>query len=71
MPQQPTCEAITRKGLPCPTHASPGSIYCHVHNPDLQCGATKRNGERCNVATGGVRCKYHRDRGTDGQLRLV
>lgn len=52
------CQAITKRGLPCPIETR-GGEFCHVHDPALQCGATKRDGERCAVATGGGRCKHH------------
>lgn len=53
-----SCQATTKAGKPCPIGAS-DSGYCHVHDPALQCGARKKNGEPCGVATGGGRCAVH------------
>ena len=57
-PAAPRCAATTRAGRPCPTVAR-ASGFCHVHDPAVQCGATKKSGERCAAATGGGRCQYH------------
>lgn len=53
------CRAVTKKGTPCPVTPRPSGL-CHVHDPAVQCGVTKRNGEPCAIATGGGRCDYHR-----------
>ncbi|MEV0720036.1 hypothetical protein [Asanoa sp. NPDC050611] len=55
-----SCRARTRKGLPCPIGPRPSGL-CHVHDPTVQCGATRRDGHRCAAPTGGVRCRTHRD----------
>ncbi|GIF46589.1 hypothetical protein DFJ67_8448 [Asanoa ferruginea] len=52
--------AITRRGYQCPIGPRPSGL-CHVHDPAVQCGGTKRNGARCAVATGGGLCRAHRD----------
>ncbi len=52
------CGSTTRTGQPCPISARP-SGFCHVHDPAVQCGAIKRNGQRCAVATGGGPCSAH------------
>jgi ribonuclease HI len=52
------CGAVTRGGKPCPITARP-SGFCHVHDPAVQCGAAKRNGQLCTVATGGGLCRVH------------
>ncbi|WP_147315800.1 hypothetical protein [Asanoa ferruginea] len=54
------CMAITRRGYQCPIGPRPSGL-CHVHDPAVQCGGTKRNGARCAVATGGGLCRAHRD----------
>ncbi|OJF13090.1 hypothetical protein EDD30_2314 [Couchioplanes caeruleus] len=54
------CRASTRKGHPCPINARPSGL-CHVHDPEVQCGAVKKNGQRCTNATGGGRCAKHRN----------
>jgi ribonuclease HI len=53
------CEMTTRTGQPCPIPARPSGL-CYVHDPAVQCGAVKNNGQRCAVATGGGRCSAHR-----------
>jgi ribonuclease HI len=52
------CAAKTRGGQSCPIPAR-GSGLCHVHDPAVQCGAVKKNGQPCTVATGGGRCPVH------------
>jgi len=52
------CREVTRKGLPCPNNARPSGL-CHLHDPAAQCGAPKRNGQRCTTATGGGPCTKH------------
>ena len=54
-----SCRAVTKKGTPCPVTPRPSGL-CHVHDPEVQCGVTKRNGRPCAIATGGGRCDYHR-----------
>lgn len=53
------CTATTKAGKPCPIPANEGRPFCHVHDPLLQCGAKRRDGSICKVATGGVHCKFH------------
>lgn len=53
------CSALTRTGLPC-INEPRSSGLCHLHDPDLQCGARTSAGGRCGIATGGGRCKNHR-----------
>ena len=53
------CRASTRTRQPCPIVARPSGL-CHVHDPAVQCGAVKKNGQRCAVATGGGPCAVHR-----------
>ncbi|MEU8070657.1 hypothetical protein AB0B20_12955 [Micromonospora sp. NPDC049151] len=52
------CRATTRKGQPCPIGPRPSGL-CHLHDPAVQCGARKKNGQRCGNATGGGRCAAH------------
>jgi hypothetical protein len=52
------CAATTNKGRRCPIAARPSGL-CHVHDPAVQCGGIKKNGQRCGNATGGGRCKMH------------
>ncbi len=52
------CGGTTRTGRPCPIPARPSGL-CHVHDPAVQCGAVKKNGQRCTVATGGGPCAVH------------
>lgn len=62
-PPPPTaarCRATTRKGAPCPINPRPSGL-CHVHDPVVQCGARKKNGQRCGNATGGGRCAAHQN----------
>jgi len=54
------CQETTKKGRPCSIDARPSGL-CHVHDPAVQCGAIKKNGQRCAVATGGGRCQSHGD----------
>lgn len=56
------CVAVTKKGRRCSIESVDFSIYCHVHEPTLQCGATRKDGTRCGVVTGGVRCRYHKNK---------
>jgi hypothetical protein len=65
-----SCRAKTRKGLPCPIGPRPSGL-CHVHDPTVQCGATRRDGARCTAPTGGVRCRTHRGLGHDAGARGV
>lgn len=57
-PNSRTCAATTHRGLPCPIAARPSGL-CHVHDPAVQCGGIKKNGQRCTNATGGGPCKAH------------
>lgn len=62
-PAPPTaarCRASTRKGAPCPINPRPSGL-CPVHDPAVQCGARKKNGQRCGNATGGGRCAAHQN----------
>ena len=52
------CGGTTRTGRPCPIPARPSGL-CHVHDPAVQCGAVKKDGQRCTVATGGGPCAVH------------
>lgn len=55
------CAATTKQGTPCSIEAGKDSEFCHVHDPALQCGFLKRNGQRCSAATGGRGpCPAHR-----------
>ncbi|WP_280493879.1 hypothetical protein [Nocardia farcinica] len=47
------CTAPTKSGRPCRIEPLAGRNKCHVHAPDLQCGAVKANGQRCAIPTGG------------------
>lgn len=59
--KQPTlCRETTKKGRPCIIDARPSGL-CHVHDPAVQCGAIKKNGQRCVRPSGGGRCPDHRD----------
>ena len=49
----------TRTGQPYPIPARPSGL-CHVHDPAVQCGAVRTNGQRCTTATGGGPCAIHR-----------
>lgn len=57
-PPAQRCSEVTRTGQPCPNNARPSGL-CHLHDPVVQCGATKRNGQRCTIATGGGPCTKH------------
>ena len=46
-------------GKPCPITARP-SGFCHVHGPAVLCGAPTKRGTACGVATGGGRCRTHK-----------
>lgn len=52
------CRATTKRGTRCPVTARPSGL-CHVHDPAVQCGATKRDGGTCGIATGGGPCAHH------------
>jgi hypothetical protein len=52
------CRAFTKKRRPCPIEATHTGL-CHVHEPSLQCGADKGNGQRCTITTGGGYCQAH------------
>lgn len=54
-----SCSALTKQGKPCSIEPNEGSEFCHVHDPELQCGFTKRDGERCKMPTGGGPCEHH------------
>ncbi|MBF6102182.1 hypothetical protein IU510_29635 [Nocardia cyriacigeorgica] len=55
------CTAPTKSGRPCSIEPLAGRNKCHVHAPDLQCGAVKANGQRCAIPTGGRGpCAAHR-----------
>ncbi|WP_203704813.1 hypothetical protein [Asanoa iriomotensis] len=56
-----SCRARTRQGRLCPVGPRSSGL-CHLHDPKVQCGATKRDGSRCTAPTGGVRCTNHRGR---------
>jgi hypothetical protein len=57
----PDCTGATKSGRPCGIAALPGRNLCHIHAPELQCGALKSNGRRCAIATGGRGpCATHR-----------
>jgi hypothetical protein len=58
------CRSTTREGKPCPFDARPSGL-CHVHDPEVQCGAPLRNGKRCSAPTGGKRCPRHADTTAD------
>ncbi len=62
------CRMTTRTGQPCPIAARPSGL-CHVHDPAVQCGAVKKNGQRCTNATGGGPCAAHQAAG-DGDPGL-
>ncbi|MFI7531511.1 hypothetical protein [Nocardia salmonicida] len=47
------CTAPTKSGRPCGIEPLAGRNLCHVHAPDLQCGAVKADGKRCAIPTGG------------------
>lgn len=53
------CQASTRTGTPCPNEPR-ASDMCHLHDPDVQCGARTSSGGQCGIATGGGRCNNHR-----------
>ncbi|SDC18662.1 ribonuclease HI [Actinokineospora iranica] len=53
------CRATTRQGRRCAVSARPSGL-CHVHDHEVQCGAPKKNGEPCAIATGGGPCAAHR-----------
>jgi ribonuclease HI len=59
-PTPPTtiCTATTNRGEPCVNNARPSGL-CHLHDPDVQCGADLGFGARCTAPTGGARCKKH------------
>jgi ribonuclease HI len=68
VPAGEPCREITLKGRPCPIRARPSGL-CHLHDPAVQCGAAKTNGQRCTVATGGILCDKHQPRtGTEPGL---
>lgn len=52
------CRALTKQRKPCPIEATRTGL-CHVHEPSLQCGADRGNGQRCTIATGGGYCQTH------------
>ncbi|WP_182545167.1 ribonuclease H family protein [Halosaccharopolyspora lacisalsi] len=54
------CGATTKAGKPCPIEPRPSGL-CHVHDPTVQCQAITSKGRPCTAATGGERCKQHRD----------
>ncbi len=54
------CRATTRAGGPCRAVARLSGL-CHLHDPELQCGAITRKGRPCTIATGGGRCRTHWD----------
>lgn len=54
------CGETTKAGNKCPNRARENSFFCHIHDPAVQCGAIKKNGTLCAVATGGGRCKFHK-----------
>ncbi|GAA5086899.1 hypothetical protein GCM10023319_34570 [Nocardia iowensis] len=56
------CSAFTKAAERCRTAAGRSGL-CHVHDPALQCGSITKKGKPCGVATGGGRCKAHRDIG--------
>ncbi|MEV0773857.1 hypothetical protein [Nocardia salmonicida] len=57
------CTAPTKSGRPCAIEPLAGRNRCHVHVPDLQCGAVKANGKRCAIPTGGRGpCATHQSR---------
>lgn len=57
-----SCEAQTKQGQPCSLEAGKNSKFCHVHDPALQCGFVKRDGQRCIAATGGRGpCTQHKE----------
>lgn len=53
------CQSSTHAGSPCSNEPRPSGL-CHLHDPDVQCGARTNSGSRCGIATGGGRCKHHR-----------
>lgn len=55
-----TCTATKNNGKPCTFGARPSGL-CHVHDPAVQCGGRKKNGDTCRVTTGGGRCPVHAD----------
>lgn len=59
-----TCTATKTNGRPC-TFGSRPSGLCHVHDPAVQCGGRKKNGDICRSATGGGRCPVHADQQSD------
>ncbi|WP_435589509.1 hypothetical protein [Micromonospora chalcea] len=59
-PAPSRCRATTRKGEACPINPRPSGL-CHVHDPAVQCGARKKNGQRCGNATGGGPCNIHKN----------
>jgi ribonuclease HI len=59
------CGSTTRTGQPCPIPARLSGL-CHVHDPAVQCGVMKKNGQRCTVATGGGPCTVHAAVNGDG-----
>lgn len=58
------CRSTTREGKPCPIDARPSGL-CHVHDPEVQCGAPLANEKRCTAPTGGKRCPRHADPAAD------
>lgn len=55
-----SCKATTKKGNPCPIAADEDSEFCHVHNPEKQCGFINAKGKRCGIPTGGRGpCPHH------------
>ena len=53
------CRATTRAGQPCSHGARPSGL-CHLHDPAVQCGAVKKNEQRCTTPTGAGLCATHR-----------
>lgn len=54
------CVDLTKEGNPCKLEADEDSEYCHVHNPEKQCGYINRKGNPCRIPTGGRGpCPYH------------
>jgi hypothetical protein len=69
-PAPSRCRATTRKGEPCPINPRPSGL-CHVHDPAVQCGARKKNGQRCGNATGGGPCNIHKSRPTSESVATL
>ncbi|MCT2588262.1 ribonuclease HI [Actinophytocola sp. S1-96] len=63
-----TCVATTNRGRPCANGARPSGL-CHLHDPEVQCGAPIGLGARCTAPTGGELCQKHR-RNPDGEQGL-